>query len=52
MDIDSATGAIRAKVPLDVLATFDVVVTVTDGVQTENASVTQLYDGNAGVEVT
>ena len=52
MVIDTATGEITATVPLDVLETFDVVVTVTDGVQSDSATVTQLFDGNEGVELT
>ncbi len=47
--IDAVTGAMTATVPMDVLQSLDIIVSVTDGTLTETASVSQLFDGNDGV---
>ncbi|MGB3167518.1 MAG: tandem-95 repeat protein, partial [Alteraurantiacibacter sp.] len=46
MVLDADTGILTATVPLDVLATLDVVFTATDGTDTASTTLTALFDGN------
>ncbi|MFK7945789.1 MAG: tandem-95 repeat protein [Paracoccaceae bacterium] len=52
MSIDAATGEISADVPLDIQRDFEITVNVDDGTTTASETITQLFDGNAGVELT
>ena len=49
MSINAETGRLTAQPPLDYLGTLAVLFSVTDGTTTESASVSRLFDGNAGV---
>ncbi|HEX8226041.1 MAG TPA: tandem-95 repeat protein [Allosphingosinicella sp.] len=52
MSIDAATGKLTATVPLDVLGSYGVKYTMTNGASAQSAVATHAFDGNAGVTIT
>jgi hypothetical protein len=52
MVLDTATGIVTANPPLDVLGTYGLVYTLTDGASTATASASYAIDGNVGVSFT
>jgi len=52
MSIDPATGLVTATVPLDVLGSYALKFTMTDGATAQSASASFALDGNAGVTLT